>query len=287
MTAAVEVLRNSGAYLELAYTLIDRAEFLRAGGMLGAAERDHRWCLDLCDQGQLFPTARAERGRLAYVLYLTGRWQEGGQMVDLHVHYGTVHWMAGNHAAALRYLEAEAALLRAVGDVVFLAPLVGVHASFLLQMGCLEAAHRLARDSFALLRQSGCRGLLFWLGGPLAESAIGLATEDAAELLAELEAAVAASSALIERPALLRARAALLRQQGRLTEACDLLVQSTTLARHQGALIEWCRSLHVLSSAAREAGDQALADRSDIERRALITAIGPTTAGLVWAGGSA
>src|SRR5579859_6122810 len=105
--------------------------------------------------------------------------------------------------------------------------------------------------------------------GPLAETLAWLGTDDAAQMLAEVEEIIDGCGLAIARPQVLRARARLLARQGATAAALDALEASATLARSQHAGIELARSLALMASIART-DNESQAAGADSERLEIV-----------------
>jgi DNA-binding NarL/FixJ family response regulator len=147
----------------------------------------------------------------------------------------------------------------------------------------VDAAEAPAREAFAI-SQAKWWTMVVFSAGPLAETLAWLGSDDAAQMLAEIEEIIDGCGLAFARPQVLRARARLLARQGATAAALDALEASATLARSQHAAIELARSLALMASIARPA-IESLAARADGERLEIVRRIGPAARGLVWARG--
>jgi DNA-binding CsgD family transcriptional regulator len=159
-----------------------------------------------------------------------------------------------------------------------------VQAEFALQLGRPEAAESAAREAFAA-SQAKWWVVVGLAAGPLADTLAWLGTDDANQMLDDLEGLVNTYGLYIARPQLLRARARLDARGGAFDEALEALKGGAELARSQHAVIDLAQTLALISSIARGTNRQSLATEADAERRAIVERVGPTARPLSWAKG--
>jgi DNA-binding NarL/FixJ family response regulator len=173
--------------------------------------------------------------------------------------------------------------LAAERDLQGLTVSLNEQADFALQLGRVDAAEAPTREALAVARAKWWAMVPFTVG-PLAETLAWLGTDDAPQMLAEVEEIVDGCGLAIARPQVLRARARLLAREGATAAALDALEASATLARSQHAAIELARTLALMASIARS-DVESLATSADAERLEIVRRIGPAAKGLVWAEG--
>jgi DNA-binding NarL/FixJ family response regulator len=228
-------------------------------------------------------------------LLRTGAWEEAHEALNRALGLNTeglelyafylplVAWLDGRRDDALRDLATNADVSRRRRDVQGLTVCLNDQADYALQLGRVDAAEAPAREAFAV-SQAKFWTMVGFSAGPLAETLAWLGTDDAAQVLAEVEEIIDGCGLAIARPQLLRARARLLARNGATAAALDALEASATLARSQHAEIELARSLALMASIARPDAE-SLAARADGERLEIVRRLGPAARGLVWAHG--
>jgi DNA-binding CsgD family transcriptional regulator/tetratricopeptide (TPR) repeat protein len=193
-------------------------------------------------------------------------------------------WLDGRPLDALQQLRRFVAGARGRGDLQGVGLRLATLADLELQLNRVAEAEQSAREAFELLRVGGgWQPLPGSACGPLAETAVRLATPDEEELLAMAEHDVTATEQYRARPQLLRARGLFLQRRVELDAAVNVLAESAAVARSQNAAIQLGRTLHVLAAVARQNGDMMRAAETETELAELVERIGPEVRALAWA----
>ncbi|HEY1294878.1 MAG TPA: AAA family ATPase [Chloroflexota bacterium] len=267
-------------------------------GDLDGAIADRRLAVDAAQR-----SGETERLMFAYAILATtlmqvGEWRDGRAAAEscleldpeqtltmTHAHV-FLAWMDGRSEDARRDFKAYVDRMRARANLQGVSMGLVWNALLNLQLDRAVDAHSTAREALAVAR-TGWRMALGPALAVTAEAAARLDADDTDVILAEAERYADGFGIELVLPQLRRARAIRLARRGLHSHAVECLESSATTARSQHAVLELAQTLQVMSTVARDQGDDSRARAADQERLFIVEQLGPAAQAFAWGHGLA